>query len=58
MIDAGDAGGSGVKTRQLLQATLPPNVTNPDPVAAGELSASCPLTTVLPSTLQPKTSLL
>ena len=24
-----------------MQATLPPNVTNPDPVAAGELSACC-----------------
>ncbi|DBB02648.1 TPA: hypothetical protein ACH3X3_011616 [Trebouxia sp. C0006] len=34
IIDAGDADGFGVKTKQLLQATLPPNVTNPDPVAA------------------------
>ncbi|DBA72087.1 TPA: hypothetical protein ACH3X2_010812 [Trebouxia sp. C0005] len=33
-IDVEGADGSGVKTRQLLQATLPPNVSNPDPVAA------------------------
>ncbi|KAA6420630.1 MAG: hypothetical protein FRX49_09423 [Trebouxia sp. A1-2] len=40
-IDVEGADGSGVKTRQLLQATLPPNVSNPDPVAAGQLSVFC-----------------
>jgi len=47
IIDIQGADGPGVKTRQLLQATLPPIVTNPDPVAAGELTAFCLVATCL-----------